>query len=241
MSQIKEIREKIKTLVDEGVKLLNEPDDNIGSLAPEYESWYTRAYAVVSQIIPERLDDFRTAYRMEKRKEINFETYTISDYLMTLVVKRNGVSTIDTKQAYTAKFLRQVSILKAAYDISSSALLDIKAVIRLELIDKDVDAALELAKAGHLRSAGVVCGVALEAHFKAVASRHEITLKKSMPTISDWNDAFKDKVYDLPMWRLVQRLADIRNFCAHSKEREPTFDEVQDLIIGTKKVTKEVT
>jgi hypothetical protein len=240
MSKITEIREKTKALLEEGVKLANEPNDNIGMLAPEYESWYTRAYAVVSQIIPERLDDFRTAYRIEKPKEITFETYTISDYLMTLEVRRNGVPTIDTKQAYTVKILRQVSILKAAYDISPSVLRDIRTVLRLELIDKDIDASTELLKAGRLRSAGVVCGVALESHFKSVASRHNIVLKKSAPSISDWNDALKDKVFDLPMWRLVQRLADIRNLCAHFKEREPTLYEVQDLISGTQKVVKEV-
>jgi hypothetical protein len=240
MSQIKEIREKIKGLLDEGIKLVNEPIDEIGTLAPIYESWYTRAYAVISQIIPERIDDFRIVYRNEKRKIISYETYTISDYLMGLVVRMNGDPIFDTTHSYQSKILRQISILKAAYDISSSVLYNIKSVIQLELIDNDINTSLELLKAGHLRSAGVVCGVALESHFKLVASRHGLTLKKSTPSISDWNDLFKDKVYDLPMWRLIQRLGDIRNLCAHSKDRDPLENEVQDLILGTQKVVKEV-
>jgi hypothetical protein len=47
--------------------------------------------------------------------------------------------------------------------------------------------------------------------------------------------------YDVPMWRLIQRLADIRNLCGHSKDREPTRSEVDDLIAGVEKVTKELT
>jgi len=241
VSQIEQLTKKIRDLLEEGIKLqLHERDKNIGILAPEYESWYTRALAVVSQVIPERVEDFRSAYRLDKRKEINFETYTISDYLIGLVVKWAGTPTIDTDQAYTTKLLRQISILKAAADIAPSALRDIQTVLRAELIDDDIEAAKELQKAGHLRSAGVVCGVVLEAHLKSVAFRHKVSLKKTNPTISDWNDALKDKAYDLPTWRLIQRLADIRNLCAHAKEREPTGDEVQDLILGSQKVVKEV-
>ena len=108
-------------------------------------------------------------------------------------------------------------------------------------MDSDIASAKELSRAGHLRAAGVVCGVVLENHLQMVAEHHQITSRKKNIAISDANDTLKEKaVYDVPIWRLIQRLADIRNLCAHSKEREPSPGEVDDLIIGTEKVIKEV-
>ena len=46
-------------------------------------------------------------------------------------------------------------------------------------------------------------------------------------------DALKTaQVLDVPRWRQVQRLADLRNFCGHGKEREPTKEQVNELIDG---------
>jgi hypothetical protein len=39
-------------------------------------------------------------------------------------------------------------------------------------------------------------------------------------------------------WRFIQHLADITNLCDHNKEREPTEEEVQELIEGVSKVVK---
>jgi hypothetical protein len=242
MSRTKQILNEIRSLLEEGMKLQpsEREDKNLGRLGPEYESWYTRALSVVLQVVPDRVDDFREAYKLERRKEITYDTYTISDYLIGLVIKWSGRPTFDTDQAYSVKLVRQLSILKAAADIAPSVLRDIRTVLRAELIDDDIEAAKELVKSGHLRSAGVVCGVVLEAHLGSIAARHGIKFRKKHPTISDYNDALKDKVYDTPMWRFIQRLGDIRNLCAHAKDREPTRDEVDDLIAGTEKVTKEV-
>ena len=115
-------------------------------------------------------------------------------------------------------------------------------MLQAELLDSDLAAARELKKAKHLRSAGVISGVILESHLKSVATRHSVTITKKNPTISDLNDLLKNGgVYDVPLWRLLQRLGDIRNLCCHSKERDPREDEVEDLLIGTDKILKEVT
>jgi len=50
----------------------------------------------------------------------------------------------------------------------------------------------------------------------------------------------KDTLYDVVQWRFVQRLGDIRNYCAHNKDREPTKDEVNELIDGADKIIKTV-
>ena len=65
-------------------------------------------------------------------------------------------------------------------------------------------------------------------------------MKKKNPTIADFNDALKDNAYDVVEWRRIQRLGDIRNLCDHSKDREPTKDEVEELISGTERTIKTV-
>ena len=213
----------------------------LGEFAPRYEIWYSKALSAVTQIAPLRLTEFKEAYRHEKRKEITYDTYTISDFLLGLRIKFHGELTFNPIQAFGVKFLRQVSIVAAAIHLAPSVLRDIKAILRAELFDSDLDAARALLKAQHLRSAGVVCGVILEAHLKGCCAVHLIKITKKSPGISDLNDLLKEAgVYDVPMWRLVQRLADIRNLCGHKKERDPKPDEVEDLISGTNKVIKEV-
>ena len=50
----------------------------------------------------------------------------------------------------------------------------------------------------------------------------------------------RNEIIDVPTWRLIQRLSDIRNLSVHAKEREPTKDEILDLIIGCEKLIAEL-
>ena len=63
----------------------------------------------------------------------------------------------------------------------------------------------------------------------------------TMPTkaISDFNDLLKNGgVIEVPTWRQIQRLGDLRNLCDHNKQREPTSEEVAEFIDGVEKATK---
>ena len=76
---------------------------------------------------------------------------------------------------------------------------------------------------------------------KAVCKNHGITTRKKDPGISDFNQLLKgSNIIDIPNWRLIQFLGDIRNLCHHPKDREPTSDEVEELIGKTDKVLKTI-
>jgi len=138
-----------------------------------------------------------------------------------------------------SKIQQQYSILNSALPKLKSILGDIKGVLQVELFDSELDAAKELAKNGHLRAAGTLCGVTLEKQLTQVITNHNLKLTKKDPTISDFNDKLKNEnIIDIPNWRFVQRLGDLRNLCAHNKGREPTKDEVEELILGTEKIIK---
>lgn len=206
----------------------------------EYESWYSEALRVVRQIIPDRLDDFVKHYKNEKRKEIDFLTYTISDALLGLTTRRYGDVVAD-KSAALAKMQGQVSILKSAKKKFESTLFDITEVLQSDLFDSELDAAQNLAKNGFVRAAGAVAGVVLEKHLAHVCGQHGLKSKKHHPSISDFYQLLKEaSVIDTPMWRYIQHLGDIRNLCDHGRDREPTREEVLEMIEGVKKVAKSV-
>ena len=93
-------------------------------------------------------------------------------------------------------------------------------------------------KNGYLRASGVIAGVVLEAHLLQVCNSHNITIKKN-PTINDFNKILKqNNVVDIPNWRFIQRLGDLRNLCGHKRERDPLKEEVEELINGVDKITK---
>lgn len=63
--------------------------------------------------------------------------------------------------------------------------------------------------------------------------------REKTPSIADLNNALKEaNVVDVPQWRFIQHLADIRNLCDHSKKVEPAQEQVNDLIAGVQKITK---
>jgi len=93
---------------------------------------------------------------------------------------------------------------------------------------------------GFQRAAGAVAGVVLEEHLATVCEQHMIPMPMNA-TISKLNDLLKEKeVLDLPTWRFIQRLGDLRNLCDHKRPQEPTVENIDELVAGARKVTKTV-
>ncbi|MDP9375614.1 MAG: hypothetical protein M3Q65_24830 [Chloroflexota bacterium] len=120
-----------------------------------------------------------------------------------------------------------------------SILADIEGVLQVRMFDDELEAADDLHRKGHHRAAGALTGVTLERHLKKVADNHQVKIAKRDPTIADLNEALKAAgVLDIPTWRFIQRLGDIRNLCSHHKGHDPSKDDVTDLIAGTRKIVK---
>ena len=78
-------------------------------------------------------------------------------------------------------------------------------------------------------------------HLHQVCQDHSIKVIKKHPGIAALNDLLKaNSVIDVPQWRHISMLGDIRNICDHSKQVEPTAEQVTDLVEGTAKVLKTV-
>ena len=210
------------------------------SFKDEYQAWYSEAIALIRQLLPDRLPDFTRYYEKPKtRKEINYENYTIEDYLQGLTLTRAG-SLVVGPDAAIPRFRQQMSIASSIRSRFESTLFELRQLAQADLFDSELDSAKELARNKFARPAGVIAGVVLERHLKGVCESHNVTVRKKH-TIANLNDALKvAKVIDIPQWRSIQHLADLRNICAHDKGRDPTLDETLVLISEVDKVAKTV-
>ena len=226
-----------KALGDKAEKLIKK----FPNFIEEYQTWYSEAKAVVRQLLPDRLSDFIRHYEKPKsRKEITYENYRIEDYLQGLTITRGWEKEIVVgPDAAIPQFRQQLAILKSVSARFESSLFDIRQLVQADLFDSEIDAARELIRHGFLRGAGAIAGVVLEKHLAQVAANHNVKTRKKNPTINDYNDLLKNNgVIDVPIWRQIQRLGDIRNLCDHNKDREPTKEEVEELVDGVEKITK---
>jgi hypothetical protein len=212
-----------------------------------YQSWYSEAKAVIKQLLPDRLADFVHHYEAPKsRKTVDGDTYRIEDCLLGRTVTRtNGYlkDVIVNREAAIPHFRQQRLILAAVAQRFESSLFDIRLLLQGDLFDSELEAAKELAKNKFMRAAGALAGVVLEKHLGEVCDSHSDTIKimKKNPTISVFNDALKDAaVIDIPQWRFIQHLGDIRNLCDHGTKVEPTSEQVKDLIEGVTKAIKTI-
>ena len=143
--------------------------------------------------------------------------------------------------AALSKYRQQLAMLRAAERRFDSSLFEIRQLVQADLFDSEVEAARELLKNKFIRAAGAVAGVVLERHLKQVCDDHGIKIGKISPTVAVFNQTLRDAdVIDVPQWRFNQHLVNIRNLCDHNKAREPTKEQVQDLIDGTAKVLKTI-
>ncbi len=159
------------------------------------------------------------------------------------VSRISGTKLYDDIVIILMRFQVQVEMLDSAKLRFESSLLDIRQILRADLFDSEIESARELLSNGFLRAAGAVAGVVAEKHLEQVCESHNVSIKTKTknPTIGTFNDALKDgDIIEIPEWRFIQRLGDLRNLCDQKRDRELTKDEVAELIDGVEKMMKTV-
>jgi uncharacterized protein (UPF0332 family) len=234
-------RKQIKKVLKDENKI-NEFLKKLPSFINNYQSWYSEALVLLKQLLPDRVSDFVRLYEKPKnRKDVTYENYVIEDALQGLGRKNKTGEIILGPANAIPKFVQQLNIVKSVSRRFESSLFDIRQLVQADLFDSELDAARELNKKGFTRGAGAIAGVVLERHLKQVCKNHNITITKRNPTINDLNQLLKDNnIIEVPDWRFIQRLSDLRNLCDHDKEKEPTRGEVEELINGVEKIIKTV-
>ena len=183
------------------------------------------------------MEEFLDQYRPDpRRKDLNALNYKLQDYFQGLSGRN-----FESVGRFSANFQHQITIAESIFETFDQRLANVEAVVQGDLFLHELEAAEELVSKGYRRAAGALAGVTLEAHLRKICKDREIKFTKKTLTISDYNDLLKNENFvDMPTWRLIQRLGDIRNLSTHAKDREPTKDEVVDLISGTRKLIAEL-
>jgi hypothetical protein len=216
--------------------------NKIPNFKSTYDEWYSESAAVIKQLLPDRLDDFRSLYEKPKnKKSIGYENYVVRDFMQDLAITYPDGSVKVDRSAALPQYKQQLAILRAAERRFESSLFEIRQLVQADLFDSEIDVARELLKNKFIRAAGAVAGVVLERHLKQVCDDHGVKLRKTKPGLAVLSQALRDtNVIDVPQWRFNQHLADVRNLCDHDKAADPTKEQVQDLINGTAKVLKTI-
>lgn len=233
------IKKEAHELYEKGVKLAQDLQSKKDQqFHYDYQSWYTKALPLVRSLASDRLAEFRGYYEIDpRRKSLGYGTFVIQDYLKNIVPR---ISDFDARAQATMCFFNQLTILNAIHGRIDSALSDIEGALYADIQDGELEVARRLMKVSH-RAAGSLVGVLIEGHPQRVAASSSVSVAKKNPTISDLNEALKaaSKI-DVPTWRKITYLADIRNICSHKKDAEPSAAQVQELVDGADWLMKNV-
>lgn len=247
MGTVEEIKEEIRDLtkgIDRLLELAKKDEAQyVISFGTAYQAWYSRAYKIVEGLAPERLDEFVGYYRSDRRrKRVDAGTYTIQDFINGFGATKDGFGKEKWNAINTVliRVVNQSQILSALSSRVDGVLQDVRGHLFAELQDGELKAAAELLKISP-RAAGALAGVVLERHLQQVAVNRNVSLGRKKATISNLNDALKQaSVLDLPTWRKIQLLGDIRNLCCHQGSHEPSAEQVDELLLGVNTVVKSV-
>lgn len=242
MSKREAIHKELSALYESGAKLaLAFQKNEAKQFQYDYQRWYTKALKAVASLAPDRYAEFRSYYEIDpKRKSLGYGTYVIQDFLKGVAPASYRLPDFDTHEQTLTCFFNQLTILNSIEERVDSVLGNIEGELYAELQDSEVVVARKLSKVS-LRAAGALIGVLIEGHLQKVAQTHNVKVTKKNPTIADLNDPLKAaSVIDIPAWRKISYLADLRNLCSHKKDIEPTKEQIEELIQGAEWLTKNI-
>lgn len=236
------VRKELKDLYKEGAKLAEAfGEEKENSFHYSYQRWYSKALKAVGSLAPDRYPEFKSYYEIDpKRKTLGYGSFVIQDFMKGVVPATHRIPDFNARSQTLICFLNQLTILKSIESRVDSVLANIEGELYAELQDNELGVATQLAKI-NIRAAGALVGVVIEGHLQKLATAYGVKLSKKNPTIADLNDPLKAAgVVDMPGWRKISYLADIRNLCSHKKGTEPTKEQVEELIQGAGWLTKNV-
>jgi hypothetical protein len=241
MDQKERIRSELAALRGQAGALVQLIRKNEKQFYSGYQDWYTKAVEVVRVLATDRLLEFRSYYE----GDLSVSSYCIRDFVRGLRPRQDpfealrGGVTFNANEVTIGLFMTQTLILAALVSRIEGVVAELESLIAHGIQDAEIDSAERLKKV-NLRAAGALAGVVLETHLQRVASAHQIAVRKN-PTIGDLNEPLKKAgVYDTPEYRKIQHIADIRNICTHQKGKDPTPEQVDDMLNGVRSITRSV-
>jgi hypothetical protein len=245
MSTKEKLSQEITDCLNDCVPLLEllqgKNKDKNFSFHIKYQEWYSKAVKIAQFLAPDRFQEFKSYYEIDpRRKSLGYGTYVIQDFIKGVIPGGYNYTNFDSTEQTLKCLYNQYTILNSLKPRVNSILADISEALYIELQDTELTTAKTLLKV-NLRAAGVIAGVVLEGYLLKIVTKHEIKPAKKHLALADLNELLKsNNLYDTTTWRKIAYLGDIRNYCAHKKDKEPTKEQVEELIEGANWVIKNV-
>lgn len=197
--------------------------DELPIILSEYEIWYNTAYPLVSEYLPNRIDEFEGRYiHARKGMELDLEYIDARDISSRSVLGDNVSRAIAFQKHLVSSIPARAEIEK--YKVSRS--------ISSEITSEEVKRAKELFDDEDVRAAGVICGVAIERHLITLceASEEEIEFDYLDGISSLSHTLNAAEIISDDRLRLLQYISGIRNKCSHASDEEPEKREVERML-----------
>jgi len=189
-----------------------------------YQVWYWKGELLIKEYLPDRKDEFIGEY---------------DEIICLLQLQKNWVK-VDWHymiKEFTDRFDTQKNLLSSLPKVFEIQNLKLRKTISADLVESELDEAELLLKHDFIRAAGAVAGVALERYLKTLCeiSTPLVGYNNKKDTINPLATKLRNAGHLSETERKkIEYLGDIRNKCDHSKEEEPTKEEVKELIRKTK-------
>lgn len=218
-----------------------------GTFERRYQTWFSEAAALIRQLLPERHAEFVELYQSDNGNgATTVANYCIRDWLRGVRISTGRQTRQDDEDLHdlatvSNRFTLQLAILRATSRRFESGLFDIWRSVQSDVLSSELQTARSLAERGFPRAAGAVAGIVLVKHLGELAQSHDVEVPEACAEIATLGDVLKkEKVIDMKAWQEVRRLGDIRRLCDHVRERDPTAEEVEELISGVERITRTV-
>jgi hypothetical protein len=190
----------------------------------EYQGWYSSAYQLIKEYLPERLDEFNKYYTVE------------TGVLGYLQFKKGPYSYEKLKfiEEFIDIFEFQRSILVSVANAAEIKELALRKIITADFIKTEIEQAETLFTGGFHRAAGTIAGVALEKHLKTLCDMNGVSYSQGAAIQSVAQSLRTAEKISVTDTQLVTYLASIRNKCSHAQD--VSADEIESLIEGVKKL-----
>ncbi len=210
--------------------------ENYIIFSEKYNEVFTPSSKLIHQLAFDRYVEFIGYYKInDKRKSIDSSNYKIQDFALQNEFSDN-LWFGETKNEIQITFnnlVNQLNILKSIESNINKILFDIEYFITKDLLSNELETCKVLLKI-NIRAAGSLAGVILEKSLSDILQKHNVKNINKNSTINQLNDLLKQNhLIDDNMHKKITYLSGIRNCCTHQKEKEPTKEEVDELINET--------
>jgi hypothetical protein len=192
----------------------------------QYQSWYTQAYLLIKEYLPEKEEEFKEYYH-------NYDCSGVLDHIQLNCYpnSRNRQQIIDR---FDGGLNLQRSILFSVPSAMETKELSMRKVITADFVDSELEQAELLIKI-HPRAAGSIAGVALEKHLKTQCELNGISYTKG--TIKPLADALKTagRLNSIELGQ-IEFLARVRNQCVHATEEEIPESQIRSFIDQVRRI-----